>query len=84
MSKQLRVGDYAETFKRFLALLLEGFFRKATSIKNETTNLLSKEAKEFILEAEKHTVLRAKPVCPAVFERNKMMEATQYESYFSS
>ena len=57
---------------------------KAISIKNETTNLLSKEAKEFILEAEKHTVLRAKPVCPAVFERNKMMEATQYESYFSS
>ena len=50
----------------------------------ETTNLLSKEAKEFILEAEKHTALRAKPVCPAVFERNKMMEATQYESYFSS
>ena len=84
MSKQLQVGDYAETFKRFLALLLEEFFRKATSIKNETTNLLSKEAKEFILEAEKHTVLRAKPVCPAVFERNKMMEATQYESYFSS
>ena len=76
MSKQLQVGDYAETFKRFLALLLEEFFRKATSIKNETTNLLSKEAKEFILEAEKHTVLRAKPVCPAVFERNKMMEAT--------
>ena len=37
---------------------------------------MSKEAKEFILEAEKHTVLRAKPVCPAVFERNKMMEAT--------
>ena len=57
---------------------------KAISIKNETTNLLSKEAKEFILETEKHTVLRAKPVCPAVFERNKMMEATQYESYFSS
>ncbi|EDP20274.1 hypothetical protein FAEPRAM212_03067 [Faecalibacterium prausnitzii M21/2] len=45
---------------------------------------MSKEAKEFILEAEKHTALRAKPVCPAVFERNKMMEATQYESYFSS
>ncbi|WP_146746217.1 hypothetical protein [Faecalibacterium prausnitzii] len=84
MSKQLQVWDYAETFKRFLALLLEEFFRKATSIKNETTNLLSKEAKEFILEAEKHTVFRAKPVCPAVFERNKMMEATQYESYFSS
>ena len=58
--------------------------KKAIFIKNETTNLLSKEAKEFILEAEKHTVLRAKPVCPAVFERNKMMEATQYESYFSS
>ena len=51
---------------------------------SQPTNLLSKEAKEFILEAEKHTVLRAKPVCPAVFERNKMMEATQYESYFSS
>ncbi len=84
MSKWLQVGDYAETFKRFLALLLKEFFQKAISIKNETTNLLSKEAKEFILEAEKHTVLRAKPVCPAVFERNKMMEATQYESYFSS
>ena len=53
-------------------------------LKNETTNLLNKEAKEFILEAEKYTALRAKPVCPAVFERNKMMEATQYESYFSS
>ena len=62
----------------------ERIFQKAISIKNETTNLLSKEAKEFILEAEKHTALRAKPVCPAVFERNKMMEATQYESYFSS
>ena len=84
MSKWLRVGDCAETFKRFLALLLEEFFKKAISIKNETTNLLSKEAKEFILEAEKHTALRAKPFCPAVFERNKMMEATQYESYFSS
>ena len=84
MSKQLQAGDYAETFKRFLALLLKEFPKKAIFLKNETTNLLSKEAKEFILEAEKHTVLRAKPVCPAVFERNKMMEATQYESYFSS
>ena len=62
----------------------ERISQKAISIKNETTNLLRKEAKEFILEAEKHTALRAKPVCPAVFERNKMMEATQYESYFSS
>jgi hypothetical protein len=28
MSKWLQVGDYAETSKRFLALLLEEFFRK--------------------------------------------------------
>ncbi len=63
MSKWLQVGDYAETFKRFLALLLEEFL-KATSIKNETTNLLSKEAKEFILEAEKHTVLSGKACLP--------------------
>ena len=72
--------NYSTNFIAFA----ERIFQKAISIKNETTNLLSKEAKEFILEAEKHTVLRAKPVCPAVFERNKMMEATQYESYFSS
>ena len=84
MSNRLQTGRMYQNRRDEFSTFAERIFQKAISIKNETTNLLSKEAKEFILEAEKHTVLRAKPVCPAVFERNKMMEATQYESYFSS
>ena len=52
-------------------------FQKAISIKNETTNLLSKEAKEFILEAEKTTALSDEACLPRLcFERNFMMEDT--------
>ena len=38
--------------------------KKAIFIKNETTNLLSKEAKEFILETEKHTALPGRTCLP--------------------
>ena len=55
----------------------ERFFQKAIFIKNETTNLLSKEAKEFILETEKHTALSDEACLPRLcFERNFMMEDT--------
>ena len=63
----------------------ERIFRKAIFIKNETIKTLLRTVKTSILEPEKTTALSDEACLPRLcFERNKMMEATQYESYFSS
>jgi len=76
MSKKLQARATCPKQPLEFSDFAERKFQRARFLKKETTNPLFRKAKKLILETEKHTVLRAKPVCPAVFERNKMMEAT--------
>jgi hypothetical protein len=63
MSNWLQAGRmYQNNATKFSAFAEEND-KKAIFIKNETTKTLLKTAKTSILESEKNTAPRAKPVC---------------------